>query len=202
MLPATFDEMFTMLQTRIARLERRCGGIVLPAVVAEADADGNKVQCDLAAEGEPPMLTGFVPVVQTRAAAALKIFAPVDVGERGLIIAPNGLTDSGYFFPGLFSTGTPPPVAAGERGDKLRIVAGDVVIEIDRAGDAVSVTAPSAVTVTAANITLTGAVRVNGGVSVRDDVVTDANISLNGHHHDYTRPAHSAGTADTTPSQP
>ena len=170
------DALLSNLHDRVAALENRLRKVVLPARVAEVRENPYLVRLDLAPQGAEPELTDPVPVVQPRAGRDIQMWAPVRPGETGVLVSPNGLTSSGFFIPGLFSSALPPPAAGAERGQARLWVVGDLKV--------------------------TGNVRVEGNLSVRDDMKTDPKGGYNGHTHVYVLPLHPRGNAETEAPTP
>ena len=72
-----------------------------------------------------------------------------------------------------------------EEGDiKIDVKQGNVILNV--AGD-VQATVSGNTTVDCSNTTITGDLRVGGGISVANDVKTDSGISLNNHKHNVTK---------------
>lgn len=102
--------------TTLAKLNQRLNDLcvafyklALPAVVKETKQDSETgqtlVRVSFEVEGEAPQLTGFVPVFAAVANDAVKVWSPVLVGDRGILISPGGMTNSGWFYPACI----PPP---------------------------------------------------------------------------------------------
>jgi phage baseplate assembly protein gpV len=171
-------------------MDRRLQSIVRIGVVTAVDATAARARVHLGGDTE----SAWLPWLAERA-ATISVWAPVEVGEQVVVLAPGGDTAQGVIVGSLFSASRPAPSsdAAEHRlqlggasiavlEDAITITAGGTVVRID--GGGVSISAPLAVS---APITAAGD-------------VTGGSISLQGHTHIIT--GGSSAGATTPPSEP
>lgn len=188
---------------RLNQLSARLFKTLLPGCVAEVQhGDVTLVKVVVVPTADKPNTetTDWVSVLQPRAAAGVKAWLPVAVGDSGILVSPGGVLDSGWFLTGLYSAppagaaavGVPPPLAAEHRDDSAVLQLGGITFRLDSANGTVVLTGTN-------GVRLDGNLRVVGGISVKDDVVTDAGISHNLHTH--TDPAGISGNQTSPPSR-
>ncbi|EYC51452.1 baseplate assembly protein [Hylemonella gracilis str. Niagara R] len=190
-------------------LSRRLENIVRDGRVAELVLAPPRVRVDLAADGEAPMLTDWLPWYTPRA-GAVRVWSPPSLGEQVTVLSPGGHLAAGRVLPALFSDDAPAPASEASR---VLVQHGDgALFSYDAESHALQVTLPvgGKASVDAPDgITLTGDVAIEGGLTVSKDAefakkvvaaedVQAAGVSLVRHPHNTTSPG--APTAPPTPN--
>lgn len=149
-------------------LARRLENVVRDGLIAEVDLPAARVRVDLAAEGEPPVLTDWLPWYTPRA-GTVRVWSPPSVGEQVTVLSPGGNLAAGRVLPALFSDNAPAP---GTEATRVLVRYQDgAALSYDTEAHALQITLPEG---GQAGIDAPGGIRLKGNVTIEDGGLTVA----------------------------
>jgi len=124
-------DRLTRLSDRVSSLERQSANAVRDGKVMEVDPEKRRVRLQVGGTDDAPLLSPWVPYVQT--AGALKVHTPPSVGQQMMILTPGGDARRARALPFTWSQDNPAP---SDSGSEHVLTIGDVRIEL-RGGELV-----------------------------------------------------------------
>ena len=145
-----FEESF-----EIAELARRLANIVRAGVVAEVDADTQRLRARYDRdESGAPIVSAWIPWIVARAGNDRTWWAP-EVGEQVVLLSPSGELTQAFALPALYSDTHPAPSTDADK--RVAKHSDGAVFEYDRTTHRYSITLPDdgEILVTIGDTTLT-----------------------------------------------